>query len=1243
MHLYNITLVPPSNITAAVVGQFSGTRQQEIVVCKAGTRLELIRPDTNTGKQYTVLEQDAFGTVRSLASFRLTGGTQDYLIIGSDSGRITIAEYVVKQNAFRVVHQETFGRSGARRVVAGQYLATDPKGRATMIGAVEKSKLVYILNRDAEANLTISSPLEAHRPNAIIHAIVGVDVGYENPLFATLEVDYDEADRDPSGEAFERTEKLLTYYELDLGLNHVVRRWSSPVDMLSNHLVQVPGGYNQNTERWEGPSGVLVCSEDYITYKHNVGEDHRIPIPRRLNPVERASERRGNIIVASVCHRMKTAFFFLLQNENGDLFKVTIDHEGEEMQSLKIKYFDTVPLATNLCILRAGFLYVAAESGNSSLYSFQKLGDDDDFPEYASSDYPRLGMTETPPACPTFTPRPLENLLLTDENDALDPLLDAKLLNPLASDTPQIFTASGRGPRSHLKMLQHGLDVQEAVSSELPGVPKSVWTTKLRANDEHDSYIILSFVNGTLVLSIGESIEEVSDSGLLTSAPTLAVQQLGDDALLQVHPDGIRHILADKQVTEWTAPETSNGEQSRIVQAATNSRQVVVALEPSNELVYFELDMDGQLNEYQDRKAVGSSVLTMSLGEVPEGRQRTPYLAVGCQDQTVRIISLDPDNTLASVSIQALTAPPNSICVAEMNDMSIDPNHPTMFVNIGLTNGVLLRTVLDPISGQLTDTRLRFLGAKPVRLIRVRMQGNETAVLALSTRSWLSYTFQQRTHFTPLLFDSLDHAWTFSAELCPEGLIGISAGNLRIFTIPVLGQKFKTDKFALTNTPRRIASHPDDVNLVFIAGADHRVMSEWEKEKRLAELGRDLKPKDQGVLNLSPAEFGPVRAEAGNWSSSVQIVDIRQADKPIHTLQLENNEAATCLCLASFANDPLAQNGSAMTNGNGAAMNGYHESSPYLIIGSSVGATVRPRSSTKNYLSVYALESEGKSLTLIHKTEVDDIPSVVQPFGGRLVAGIGKALRVYDMGRKKLLRKCENKSFPTNITAISTQAGRIVVGDVQESTFFVTYKPIENRLLIFADDTLPRWTTALAMLDYDTVCAGDKFGNIFVNRIDGEVSKSVDEDTTGLTVMHEKPYLQGAPHKLTLEAHFHLGDIVISIHKTSLVAGGRPVIIYTCLGGTVGCLVPFSSKEDMEMMTSLEILMRKEQILNLLGREHMSFRGSYTPVKSVIDGDLCELFATLPLVRQRAIAEEFERTPAEMNKKLESIRTTSAF
>ena len=99
--------------------------------------------------------------------------------------------------------------------------------------------------------------------------------------------------------------------------------------------------------------------------------------------------------------------------------------------------------------------------------------------------------------------------------------------------------------------------------------------------------------------------------------------------------------------------------------------------------------------------------------------------AVGCEDQTVRIVSLDPESTLETISLQArpmfsycqgphsralfqaLTSPPSAICIADMLDASINKSQPTMFVNIGLQNGVLLRTVLDPINGQLTDTRTR--------------------------------------------------------------------------------------------------------------------------------------------------------------------------------------------------------------------------------------------------------------------------------------------------------------------------------------------------------------------------------------------------------------------------------------------------------------------------------------------------------------------------------------------------------
>ncbi len=60
----------------------------------------------------------------------------------------------------------------------------------------------------------------------------------------------------------------------------------------------------------------------------------------------------------------KTQFFFLLQSEEGDLYKVTMDHVQGTVQGLTIKYFDTIPPAISLSILKSGFLFAASEFGN---------------------------------------------------------------------------------------------------------------------------------------------------------------------------------------------------------------------------------------------------------------------------------------------------------------------------------------------------------------------------------------------------------------------------------------------------------------------------------------------------------------------------------------------------------------------------------------------------------------------------------------------------------------------------------------------------------------------------------------------------------------------------------------------------------------------------------------------------------------------------------------------------------------
>jgi splicing factor 3B subunit 3 len=137
MHLYALTLQKATAINVAINGNFSSPDADELCVAK-GKLLQLLRVQRETGKLEVVCTQEMFGLIRSMVKFRLLGMKKDFLVIGSDSGRIVILDYDQASSAFVKLHQETFGKTGCRRIVPGEYLAADPKGRVICIGALER-------------------------------------------------------------------------------------------------------------------------------------------------------------------------------------------------------------------------------------------------------------------------------------------------------------------------------------------------------------------------------------------------------------------------------------------------------------------------------------------------------------------------------------------------------------------------------------------------------------------------------------------------------------------------------------------------------------------------------------------------------------------------------------------------------------------------------------------------------------------------------------------------------------------------------------------------------------------------------------------------------------------------------------------------------------------------------------------------------------------------------------------------
>jgi len=91
MHLLNLTLSPPTNISLAAVGSFSGTKGQEIIAVRGSTKLEILKLNSTTGQRMfiilakvvdaditvdTICSSEAFGVVRNVSAFRLAGMTK---------------------------------------------------------------------------------------------------------------------------------------------------------------------------------------------------------------------------------------------------------------------------------------------------------------------------------------------------------------------------------------------------------------------------------------------------------------------------------------------------------------------------------------------------------------------------------------------------------------------------------------------------------------------------------------------------------------------------------------------------------------------------------------------------------------------------------------------------------------------------------------------------------------------------------------------------------------------------------------------------------------------------------------------------------------------------------------------------------------------------------------------------------------------------------------------------------------
>lgn len=86
------------------------------------------------------------------------------------------------------------------------------------------------------------SPREAHKSHSICVDVVALDTGTDNAMFVCIEMDYGEVEDKEAIINIGGVKKSIIYYEMDFGMNTVIRKKEIPVDPTAHMLIPVPAG-----------------------------------------------------------------------------------------------------------------------------------------------------------------------------------------------------------------------------------------------------------------------------------------------------------------------------------------------------------------------------------------------------------------------------------------------------------------------------------------------------------------------------------------------------------------------------------------------------------------------------------------------------------------------------------------------------------------------------------------------------------------------------------------------------------------------------------------------------------------------------------------------------------------------------------------------------------------------------------------------------------------------------------------
>lgn len=409
------------------------------------------------------------------------------------------------------------------------------------------------------------------------------------------------------------------------------------------------------------------------------------------------------------------------------------------------------------------------------------------------------------------------------------------------------------------------------------------------------------------------------------------------------------------------------------------------------------------------------------------------------------------------------------------------------------------------------------------------------------------------------------------------------------------------------------------------------------------------------MVDSHVAAAGSFHAGKGCSGGNLRLID-PEVGVTRQLLPFGRNEAPTAIVVCQFADGASSE----------AAQ------FPALVVGCVVGFDLVSRECQSASIKVFIYDEEGR-LKLHSETPVEAVVGALCAWSGRLLAGVGSKIRLYTLGRKKLLKRCEYKNLPVGIHWLKASGLRVYASDIREGFHVLQYNAQQNTLAVLCRMAAPRWIACADTLDNYTLIGADKFNCVFVSRVPHQALTQLasQQQTAKQTNFPDLPLPGGGGLPLpggggTLASHshlnaqlglegdllyltdqcprfervceFHLGDIVGSLQKTLLAPGCAEIVLYGTILGAIGAFLPLQTPSEISLLMHLELVLRGRN-QSLVGRDHLAYRSAFFPVKNVIDGDLIRTYCDLSPSDQDAVAQSLNKSPQQLLRLIDSIQS----